>query len=60
MNKTIQAVKNFWNDEAGVTAIEYGLLAALIAVFIIGATQALGTSVSDTFTFISNAMNAAM
>jgi pilus assembly protein Flp/PilA len=38
-----------WKDEAGATAIEYGLLAALIAVVIIGAVAALGTTLQGTF-----------
>lgn len=56
MNKTIQAVKNFWNDEAGVTAIEYGLLAALIAVVIIGSVQLVGQGVDATFAAIAAAL----
>jgi pilus assembly protein Flp/PilA len=36
-------------DESGVTAIEYGLIAGLIAVVIIGGVTALGTSVSSAF-----------
>jgi pilus assembly protein Flp/PilA len=43
-------VRNFINDESGVTAIEYALIASLIAVFIIVAVQAVGTSVSGVFT----------
>lgn len=39
--------------ESGATAIEYALIASLIAVAIIGATQALGTNVSDTFNAVS-------
>jgi pilus assembly protein Flp/PilA len=38
-----------WKDESGATAIEYGLLAALIAVVIIGAVAALGTTLQGTF-----------
>ena len=45
-------VKRFMNDESGATAIEYGLIAAGIAVVIIGAVQALGLSLSATFTAI--------
>ena len=41
--------KKLWKDETGATAIEYGLLAALIAVVIIGAVSALGTTINDTF-----------
>lgn len=41
--------KKMWKDESGATAIEYGLLAALIAVVIIGAVSALGTTLQGTF-----------
>lgn len=42
----------FAKDESGATAIEYGLIAALIAVVIIGALQLLGGSISEKFTEI--------
>ncbi len=42
-------VSHFVSDESGVTAIEYGLIAALIAVVIIGAVSSLGTGLSNTF-----------
>jgi pilus assembly protein Flp/PilA len=41
--------RRFVKDQAGVTAIEYGLNAALIAAVIIGAVTALGTNVESTF-----------
>ena len=41
--------KSLWTDESGATAIEYGLLAALIAVVIIGVVASLGSTLSDTF-----------
>ena len=43
-------------DESGATAIEYGLIAALIAVVIIGAVTTVGTKLSSTFTNVSNAL----
>jgi pilus assembly protein Flp/PilA len=43
-------------DEAGATAIEYGLIAALIAVVIIGAVTVVGTALSSTFTNVSTAL----
>lgn len=43
-------------SEEGATAIEYGLIAALIAVVIIGAVTALGTGLNDTFTSVANAL----
>ncbi len=42
-------VSRFLKDESGVTAIEYGLIAALIAVIIIGAVTLVGTNLSATF-----------
>ncbi len=49
-------IMRFVRDEEGATALEYGLLAALIAAVIIGAVQVLGQTVSQTFTNISDAM----
>jgi len=46
-------ISRFVRDESGATAIEYGLIAALIAVVIIGAIKAIGTNLSTTFTTIS-------
>lgn len=42
-------VARFVKDESGAMAIEYGLIAALIAVAIIGAAGALGTQIGTTF-----------
>ncbi len=50
MKKQIQ---NFIQDESGATAIEYGLLAALIALGIATGASALGTELGDLFTRIS-------
>lgn len=44
----------FVRDESGATAIEYGLIAALIAVVIIGTLQAIGTNLNSKFEEISN------
>jgi pilus assembly protein Flp/PilA len=44
-----QHIKLFIRNEAGATAIEYGLIAALVGVAIIASVQALGTSLSATF-----------
>ena len=46
-------------DEAGATAIEYGLIAALIAVAAITAMQGLGNNLKNTFGKTSNAMSTA-
>jgi pilus assembly protein Flp/PilA len=45
--------KRFFNDESGATAIEYGLIAALIAVVIIGAVTLLGSNLNSKFTSIA-------
>lgn len=44
----------FIKDQSGATAIEYGLIAGLIAVVIIGAVTKLGTSISNKFNIIAN------
>ena len=46
-------ISKFVQDESGATAIEYGLIAALIAVVIISAVTALGTKLTSVFTGIS-------
>ena len=50
------AANNFINDESGATAIEYGLIAALIAVAIIGAVTSLGGQTSTTFNAVADGM----
>ena len=47
----------FLKDNSGVTAIEYGLIAAGIAVVIIVAVQATGTALNQTFNSVSGALN---
>jgi pilus assembly protein Flp/PilA len=49
----------FLKDESGATAIEYGLIAALISVAIIAGATTLGNTLSNTFNNVSNKMNAA-
>ena len=51
-------VKAFVRDQEGVTAIEYGLIAALIAVVIIVAVTIVGTRLNIVFTNIATALNA--
>lgn len=48
------SIRTFLADEAGVTAIEYGLIAGLIAVVIIGALTTLGQNVSNKFNAVAN------
>ena len=49
-------VRRFIDDQSGVTAIEYGLIAALVAVVIIVAVRTVGTSLQTTFTSVANAL----
>jgi pilus assembly protein Flp/PilA len=49
-------VHAFLNDESGVTAIEYALIASLIAVFIIVAVQLVGTQVSTVFSEVGKTL----
>lgn len=56
MSTFISAVKTFIADEDGVTALEYGLIAALIAAVCVTAVTTLGGEVAGTFTKISTAM----
>jgi pilus assembly protein Flp/PilA len=49
-------LSRFVRDESGATAIEYGLIAALISVVIILALTAVGTNLSAKFTSVSNAL----
>ena len=46
--------KQFLADESGATAIEYGLIAALIAVAIIAALNALSGNLQNTFNYVGN------
>jgi len=49
----MQTIKRFLKGEEGVTAIEYGLIAALIAVAAIGAMTLVGTGLQTVFTNVS-------
>lgn len=49
-------VSRFLKDESGATAIEYGLIASLIAVAIITAATTLGTNISATFNSVANSI----
>jgi pilus assembly protein Flp/PilA len=49
MSKIASAVQAFIADENGVTAIEYGLIAALVGVAVVGAARALGLQLDTTF-----------
>jgi pilus assembly protein Flp/PilA len=52
----MEKLVNFFKDESGAAAVEYGILVALIAVVIITAVTAVGTRLNSTFTTVSNAL----
>jgi pilus assembly protein Flp/PilA len=52
----IKSLKSFVANESGATAIEYALIASLIAVFLIGALSALGTKLSSEFNEVGSAL----
>lgn len=55
----MKAIQKFLREEDGVTAIEYGLIAALIAVVIIAAVTIIGTQLNKTFTSIGTSLSTA-
>jgi pilus assembly protein Flp/PilA len=52
-------LKNFLNDERGVTAIEYGMIAALIAVVIITNVDTIGTQLNTSFGKVATELTSA-
>jgi len=54
MNKIVSAVKTFIADENGVTAIEYGLIAALMGAAVVGGIALVSGGLSSAFTKIGN------
>ncbi len=56
MKSLRKAVKHFISDESGATAIEYGLLAALISVVIITAVALIGTNLNTIFNRIASCL----
>ena len=53
-----QLISRFLKDEDGATAIEYGLIAALVALAIIAGATKLGTQIGTTFNTVGNSMSA--
>jgi pilus assembly protein Flp/PilA len=49
-----RTIREFWLNTSGATAIEYGLIASLIAVAIIAAVTTVGTKMSNTFNNVGN------
>ena len=52
-------IQRFVKDESGATAIEYGLIAALIAVGIIASARGLGSQIGSTFNTVTTTMKSA-
>ncbi|NBC36209.1 Flp family type IVb pilin [Novosphingobium sp. FSY-8] len=52
-------LRNLWRDETGATAIEYGLIAALLGVALVTAMTGLGNQMKTTFNNTSSAMSGA-
>lgn len=53
----MKTIQNFFRNEDGATAIEYGLIAALIAVVIIVAVTGVGKSLNNTFTSVNSSLS---
>lgn len=54
----MERIRNFWYDEAGATAVEYGLMVALIAAVIVGTVTTLGTNLDGLFSYIGDIVKA--
>ncbi len=55
----LKVIRTFAKDESGATAIEYGLIAALVSVAAIGALTAMGNSLSTMFNSVSSHLSSA-
>ena len=51
-----RSILKFWSDQSGATAIEYGLIAAGIALAIIAAVNGLGSTLNTNFTNINSSL----
>ena len=56
MNTLMQKLRTFLADEQGATAVEYGLMVALIAAVILGTVGLLGTELNTKFTAVKDAV----
>ena len=57
MSRLMSCVRKFVAAEEGATMVEYGLMVALIAAFLIGTVKLLGSAMSSQFTNVTNAIN---
>jgi pilus assembly protein Flp/PilA len=56
MDKIFSAARTFFADENGVTAIEYGLIASLIGVAMVGGATLLGDKITAAFTYVKDSI----
>jgi len=59
MNKLLMSIKHFVKDEEGVTAIEYGLIAALIVLVIAASVVIVGTQLNNVFASVGTCLSSA-
>jgi pilus assembly protein Flp/PilA len=57
--KAARSERNFFKEESGATAVEYGLMVVLIAVVIVAAVTTLGTNLSTKFNSVATAVGSA-
>lgn len=57
MKKLVSTVKRFWADEEGATAVEYGIMVALIAVAIIAIVYLVGQKLENVFQQVCTKLN---
>ena len=55
----LSRIRRFFKNERGATAVEYGLIAALIATVLITAISTVGTEINDTMTHVGNTLDTA-
>jgi pilus assembly protein Flp/PilA len=57
--RSMSTLRRFVQDDSGATAIEYGLIAALVSVAIIAVLSLVGNNLEDTFNSVANGLNTA-
>jgi pilus assembly protein Flp/PilA len=59
MKKGLEFLKKFFKDKKGASAVEYGIMVALIAAVIVTTVSGIGNSLLQAFTKVANALTAA-
>nr|WP_294505510.1 Flp family type IVb pilin [uncultured Rhodopila sp.] len=57
MFKSVKRIRAFWSDRSGVTAVEYGLIAAIMAAVIVGVMATLSGGLTTSFGSISGTLS---